>query len=380
MRILSVDALGLSGKSPKGGWSHEIKPEDSVHCLIIVRTDDGKMGVGSVFTNAGLVDAALSVLRPLVIGETAEEPSRVTEKLHQHMFWMGHGGTITHTISGIDIALWDIFGQICQQPLSRLLGGNHRTRVMAYASILMEMPDFMKERTAFYRNEGYRAIKIGWGPFGRRNDPKLDEKIVKAAREGAGDDTFLMVDAGGSDAYWPNGLNWAVRTADMLKDYDVYWFEEALKPDDVDDHRALRKRSPVPIAGCECLTRRQSFLPWLEKRAVDIIQPDVTKVGGISEQIQIARMANAFGVRYIGHGWNTAVGLAADLHLAASFATTDFVEYIGGSPYVDEITTQEWMLDSEGMLEIPQKPGLGIELNKDALQSMTTADVQRIFG
>ena len=91
-------------------------------------------------------------------------------------------------------------------------------------------------------------------------------------------------------------------------------------------------------------------------------------------------MANAFGVRYIGHGWNTAVGLAADLHLAASFATTDFVEYIGGSPYVDEITTQEWMLDSEGMLEIPQKPGLGIELNKDALQSMTTADVQRIFG
>ena len=239
MRILSVDALGLSGKSPKGGWSHEIKPEDSVHSLIIVRTDDGKMGVGSVFTNAGLVDAALSVLRPLVIGETAEEPSRVTEKLHQHMFWMGHGGTITHTISGIDIALWDIFGQICQQPLSRLLGGNHRTRVMAYASILMEMPDFMKERTAFYRNEGYRAIKIGWGPFGRRNDPKLDEKIVKAAREGAGDDTYLMVDAGGSDAYWPNGLNWAVRTADMLKDYDVYWFEEALRPDDLEDHRAL---------------------------------------------------------------------------------------------------------------------------------------------
>jgi L-alanine-DL-glutamate epimerase-like enolase superfamily enzyme len=338
------------------------------------------MGVGSVFTNAGLVDAALSVLRPLVIGETAEEPSRVTEKLHQHMFWMGHGGTITHTISGIDIALWDIFGQICRQPLSRLLGGNHRTRVMAYASILMEMPDFMKERTAFYRNAGYRAIKIGWGPFGRRNDPKLDEKIVKAAREGAGDDTFLMVDAGGSDAYWPNGLNWAVRTADMLKDYDVYWFEEALKPDDVDDHRALRERSPVPIAGCECLTRRQSFLPWLEKRAVDIIQPDVTKVGGISEQIQIARMANAFGVRYIGHGWNTAVGLAADLHLAASFATTDFVEYIGGSPYVDEITTQNWKLDSEGMLEIPQKPGLGIELDKDALQSMTTVDLQRIFG
>ena len=380
MKITSVDSIGLSGMSPKGGWSHEIKPEDSVHSLIIIRTDDGKMGVGSVFTNAGLVEAALNVLRPHVVGETAQEPSRVSEKLHQHMFWMGLGGTVTHTISGIDIALWDIFGQITGQPISRLLGGCYRSQVMAYASILMEMPELMKEQSSFYRNEGYRAIKIGWGPFGRHNDPRLDEKIVKAAREGAGDDTFLMVDAGGSDAYWPNGLNWAIRTADMLKDYDVYWFEEALKPDDVDDHRTLRERSPVTIAGCECLTRRQSFMPWLEKRAIDIVQPDVTKVGGISEQIQIARMANAFGVRYIGHGWNTAVGLAADLHLAAAFPTTDFVEYIGGSPYVDKITTQGWKLDEDGMLAIPQKPGLGIELDKDALQSMTTDAVDRIFG
>ena len=91
-------------------------------------------------------------------------------------------------------------------------------------------------------------------------------------------------------------------------------------------------------------------------------------------------MANAFGMRYIGHGWNTAVGLAADLHLAAAFPTTDFVEYIGGSPYVDKITTQGWKLDEDGMLAIPQKPGLGIELDKDALQSMTTDAVDRIFG
>jgi L-alanine-DL-glutamate epimerase-like enolase superfamily enzyme len=91
-------------------------------------------------------------------------------------------------------------------------------------------------------------------------------------------------------------------------------------------------------------------------------------------------MANAFGVRYIGHGWNTAVGLAADLHLAAAFPTTDFVEYIGGSPYVDAITTSGWELGEDGMLAIPQKPGLGIELDKDALQSMTVADVNRIVG
>ena len=174
MKITAVESIGLSGKSPKGGWSHEIKPEDSVHSLIFVRIDDGRMGIGSVFTNGGLVEAALNVLRPHVIGETPQEPSRVTEKLHQNTFWMGFGGTITHTISGIDIALWDLFGQITGQPISRLLGGCYRSKVMAYASILMEMPELMKERTAFYSKEGYRAIKIGWGPFGRCNDPRLD--------------------------------------------------------------------------------------------------------------------------------------------------------------------------------------------------------------
>ena len=126
MKIRSIDSLGLFGKSPKGGWTNEIKAEDSVHALVIVKTDDGPMGVGSVFTDARLVEAALAVLRPLVIGESAVEPMRVTEKLHQNTFWMGHGGTLTHTISGIDIALWDIFGQVCGQPIGRLLGGSYR--------------------------------------------------------------------------------------------------------------------------------------------------------------------------------------------------------------------------------------------------------------
>jgi L-alanine-DL-glutamate epimerase-like enolase superfamily enzyme len=370
LKIKTVDCLGLFGKSPKGGWSNEIQPEDSIHALVVVKTDDGRTGIGSVFTDSRLVEAALAVLRPLLVGESANEPMRVTEKLHQNTFWMGHGGTLTHTISGIDIALWDIFGQITGQPIGRLLGGTYRTRVKAYASILMEMPDLMRERTAFYRAQGFRAIKIGWGPFGRVS-ARLDEEIVRAAREGAGDDCLLMVDAGGSDAYWPNGLNWAVNTAQMLRAFDVTWFEEALKPDAMEDFRALRERSPVPIATGECLTRRQSFLPWFEHRALDIVQPDVTKVGGISEQIQIARTANAFGVKYIGHGWNTAVGLAADLQIASAIPTADLVEYIGGSPYVDDIKKGGWALDSDGMIAIPDKPGLGIELDRDALRELT---------
>ncbi len=378
MKIQSVECLGLFGKSPKGGWSNEIKPEDSIHALVVVRTDEGVIGIGSVFTDARLVEAALAVLRPLCIGETIE-PMRVSEKLHQNTFWMGMGGTLTHTISGIDIALWDIFGKITGQPVGRLLGGTYRTRVKAYASILMEMPELMRERTAFYRGQGFRAIKIGWGPFGRRGDARLDEAIVRAAREGAGEDCLLMVDAGASDAFWPNGLNWAINTAQMLKDYDVAWFEEALRPEATDDFRALRERSPVPIATGECLTRRQSYLPWFEKRALDIVQPDVTKVGGISEQIQIARTANAFGIKYVGHGWNTAVGLAADLQLAAAVPTADLVEFIGGSPYIDDITEVGWSLDADGMLAIPDGPGLGITLNRDALRGMTR-DLDAVLG
>src|SRR3984957_31460 len=238
MKIRDVTALGLRGKSPKGGWSNEICPQDAIHALVVVRTEDGHVGLGSVFTDARLVSAALDVLRPLVIGETALEPMRVSEKLHQNTFWMGHGGTLTHAISGIDIALWDIFGQVTGQPIGRLLGGNYRTRVKAYAWILMEMPELMEERTAFYRAQGFRAIKIGWGPFGRVSR-KLDEQIVRGARKGAGEDCFLIVDAGGSDAFWPQGLNWAINTAHMLEDFDVAWFEEPLKPDALDDFKAL---------------------------------------------------------------------------------------------------------------------------------------------
>lgn len=371
MKITAIRSAGLFGETPKGGWSNEIKPDDSVHALIAVHTDEGIVGLGSVFTDARLVAAALEVLEPLYRGENALEPMRVSEILHQNTFWMGMGGTLTHTISGIDIALWDILGKATGQPVGRLLGGRYREKVKPYASILMEMPDLMRERAAEFRALGFKALKIGWGPFGRREDRKLDEAIIVAAREGFGEDGLLMVDPGASDAFWPNGLKWALNTAEMLKDYDIAWFEEALKPEALEDFAVLRRQSPVPIATGECLTRRQSFRRWFVEGALDIVQPDVTKVGGISEQIRIARMANEFGVKYVGHGWNTALGLAADLQLASALPDADLVEYIGGSPYLDDIVMGEWTRDADGMIEIPNRPGLGVELDLEALARYT---------
>jgi L-alanine-DL-glutamate epimerase-like enolase superfamily enzyme len=371
IRITSIAVAPLFGESPKGGWSAEIKPEDSIHALIAVHTDAGITGHGSVFTDGRLVQAGVDVLEPLWRGENALEPERVTEKLHQNTFWMGRGGTLTHAISGIDIALWDILGKATGMPVGRLLGGSYRRRVLPYCSLLMEEPALMGDVVATYRARGFRAFKIGWGPFGRRDDVKLDEAIIRAARTAAGAENKLLVDAGASDAHWPQGLKWALRTAEMLKDYDVGWFEEALRPDAIDDFCQLRRASPVPIAGGETLTRRQAFLPWLSRGAFDIVQPDVTKVGGLSEQRRIAWMADDFGVRYVGHGWNTALGVAADLQLAAALPQVDLVEFIGGSPYVDGITEEPFVLDAEGYLTIPQRPGLGVRLSRERLARYT---------
>jgi D-galactarolactone cycloisomerase len=180
-----------------------------------------------------------------------------------------------------------------------------------------------------------------------------------------------MVDAGASNAFWPHGYKWAARAADMLAEHGVYWFEEPLPPDNLPDYILLRNESRVPIAGGEVLTRRQSFAPWIQNRALDIVQPDVTKVGGISEARRIAWMAEENGVRFIPHGWNTAVGLAADLQLATAARNTDLVEYLTGSPFIDDIVEKKWRLDADGKLAAPDEPGLGISLDLDAVEKYT---------
>jgi L-alanine-DL-glutamate epimerase-like enolase superfamily enzyme len=375
MKIREIRAAGLKGATPQGGWSSELVEQDCIHTLIAVFTDVGVIGIGSVFTNADLVQAALAVLEPLYRNENALEPERVSEKLHQNTFWLGRGGSITHTISGIDIALWDILGKVTGQPVGRLLGGRYRDKVKPYASLLADEPETLARHLSTLLQQGFRAFKIGWGPLGRVSHA-MDESIVAQARETIGSQSLLMVDAGGSDAFWKNGYKWALRTAQMLQNYEVAWFEEPLNPDALDDYVLLRRNAPVAISGGEVLTRRQSFDAWLKRGALDIVQPDVTKVGGISESRRIAWMAQENGVRYIPHGWNTAVGLAADLQLASAIADTDLVEYITGSPYVDEVAAGGWQLDEEGMLPIPDTPGLGLVLDTDAVDRYTAGELK----
>ncbi len=324
--ITDVCCVPLVGEIPKGGWSHEIQPEDSIHAIIAVHTRCGLSGYGSTFTDGFMAREAVRILTPFLIGENAAEVGRLTETLHQNTFWMGRGGALTHAISGINIALWDLLGKASGLSISVLLGGRYKSKVRPYVSLLMDEPAKMAEEIVRYREQGYRAFKIGWGPFGRSDSYRQDEAIVRAARDVLSEGQNLMVDAGASDGFWPHRLKWAMRTADMLHHYEVDWFEEALRPDDLEDFVALRKYSKVPIRCAEVFTPRQSFVPFLEAGAFDIIQPDVTKVGGISEQRRIIEAADRHGVKYVGHGSNTALGLAADLQMAAAFPNTDYVE------------------------------------------------------
>jgi D-galactarolactone cycloisomerase len=344
------------------------------YTLIEVRTDAGITGIGSSYTSTDLVRAALGRLEGLYLGEIAIEPQRVHEKLEQSNFWWGRGGTLTHTISGIDIALWDIFGKVTGQPVSRLLGGIYRNRVKPYASLSFDpRGDLGKlvDKLEASLTRGFKAFKLGWGTFGRTDNPADDELLIKTARETVGD-SEIMVDPGGSQQFWPHSFKWALRTAEMLDHYDVVWFEEALPPDDLEGYKMLRGRTRVMISAGEVLTRRQSFAPFLEQGAWDIVQPDCTKVGGLTEALSIGWMAYRHNILTVPHGWNTAVGVAADLHLVAALPVGKWIEFHQPSDVIDAVVAEPFVIDKDGMMAVPTGPGLGIELDWDGIRRLST--------
>ena len=367
-RITEIRAIPIH--EPRDGVPFDTATNE--YTLIEVRTDAGVTGIGSSYTSTDLVNAALGRLQRLYIGEIAIEPQRIHEKLEQSNFWWGRGGTITHAISGIDIALWDIFGKVSGQPVSRLLGGVYRDRVKPYASLSFGNGDLGRLVAILQKAmaRGFRAFKLGWGPFGRTGNPTDDELLIKTVRETVGDGE-IMVDPGGSQQFWPHGYKWAMRAAEMLDDYGVVWFEEALPPDDLEGYKMLREHSRVMISAGEVLTRRQSFAPFLEQGAWDIVQPDCTKVGGLTEALHIGWMAYRHNILTVPHGWNTAVGVAADLHLVAALPVGKWIEFHQPSDVIDAVVTEPFVIDEDGMMAVPTAPGLGIKLDWDGIRELS---------
>jgi D-galactarolactone cycloisomerase len=350
-----------------------IYPVDkNYHVFLELHTDQGTSGWGACYSEQGQAVGALNWLKRFVVGERPLEIERVTEKLHQITFWLGRGGAMTHAISAINLALWDVAGKILKQPVSVLLGGSFHRAVCAYGSVLFVPLETLSQRIEEMKARGFRAIKLGWEPFGHQSLGQ-DEELVRKARKAAGDDTALLIDMGGSYPFWKLRFKDALERAKMLAQYGVGWLEEPLAPDDVEGYARLTDQSPVKIAHGEVLTRRQSFIPYFERRAMDIAQPDVAKVGGLSEMRRIVWMAEDHGIEVVPHGWNTAVGVAADIHLVSSLPSRSYVEFNVGNALVEELMDSPFRLDAEGCLQVPDGPGLGITLDRERLKKLISS-------
>jgi L-rhamnonate dehydratase len=368
VKITNVEAVIL--RQPEMDVSKADGSQDAL--LIRIETDAGITGFGEVDSLPSVVKAIVdappshaiaSGLRHLLIGENPLEIDRLWHKLYRGSIYYGRQGPAIHAISGIDIALWDIKGKALGQPIHRLLGGSHRTAIRAYASTLM--PDTPEETTRVVSQlvaRGFMAVKLGWGPFGR--DAELDVVLVRAARKAAGDEVELMFDIG---LGWPNADH-AIRQVRRFEEYRPYWVEEPLWPDDVAGYRKLADAVETRIACGEEDATRWGFAQLIEQSHVDVIQPDVTRAGGISECLRIAQLAELQGVAMVPHAWSTGIIKAATLHLIGAMPHATFLEYCVQETALNQLLTIERFPVVDGMVTLPDRPGLGIEIDEDVVR------------
>jgi D-galactarolactone cycloisomerase len=283
----------------------------------------------------------------------------------------GQKGVVIEGLSGIDIALWDIKGKHFGVPVHRLMGGPLRTEVEAYATGLYRRKAgdplrYLAEEAAGYVAEGFKAVKLKVG-FG----VEQDAAVTHAVRDAIGSDTVLMVDA--NHAYDAIA---AIRLGRMIERHEIGWFEEPVPPEDIAGYQAVKAALSIPVAGGECEFTRFGFRDLLASRAIDIIQPDTCAAGGLSECKKIADMAEAFGVRYNPHVWGTGIAIAASLQLLAVLPTHTPTSLSPLEPLLEFDRTEHPIRQSllvqpiehtNGIVRIPDGPGLGIEVNRDML-------------
>ncbi len=367
MRITDVEALVL--RMPQ----IDVHAADSTQDALIVRvhTDEGIVGIGEVDASPTVVKAVIdappshaisSGLREVLIGEDPRDIGRLWDRMYQGSIFYGRRGVAIMALSGLDIALHDIVGKKLGVPVYQLLGGARRKSVTAYASTLMpDTPEEAQEHAAELAGRGFRAIKFGWGPLGR--DADLDEALMAAVRRGAGDEVEILLDVG----FGWRDADHAIRMTRRLERYRPFLIEEALLPDDVDGYARLADAVDVPIAAGEENTTRYEFRDLLERGRVDIVQPDVTRCGGLTEAKLIAEMAHAKGKPCVPHAWSTGIISAASLHLIATIPNALFLEYcVRPNPLNTSLVANPVQV-RDGVATVPEAPGLGVELNEDEL-------------
>jgi L-rhamnonate dehydratase len=365
MRITKVEAILLR---PRGAIDTSIGDGSQDGVLVRVHTDEGITGLGEIDSSPWVAKAIIEApashklcngLASLLVGENPLEIGRLWQKMYKGTLYFGRRGAAIHAISGVEIALWDIAGKAAGKPIHALLGGARRSKIRAYASTLM--PDTPKEAARVVETQlqaGFNAVKLGWGPFGR--DAELDCALVEAARKAGGDDFELMVDIGKGWTSVRDGIDRARR----MEENRLAWIEEPFWPDDYGKYRALAEAVSTPIAGGEEETTLADFERLVDKGGVEVVQPDVTRAGGIGECLRIADFVRRRGKRCVLHAWSTGIIKAATLHVLAAMEEAEYMEYCVQTTDLNQRLVAERFPLTNGEVAIPEGPGLGIELDE----------------
>ena len=332
--------------------------------LLEITTSEGITGLGSAYTGVNQVRDALALYQ--------QDPAT----LHTA------DAEMTVPMSAIDIALWDIRGKEENLPVSELLGGRKHDRILAYATVTLPMTSavagdaFAKELRSIL-DQGFKAVKLCIENFGHRdfsNSSKSDREwdlceanLLRFARKIVGINVPLMLDVYGSDPKWKGDFDWALKTTKVLEELDYLWFEEPLAPQAYEDFVRLTQLANVAIAGGEDFILARDFENLSNLNAVNILQPDCTRVGGLTQMQSIRNAASRNNLNLIPHGWNTAVGLAADLQFQATVPDDKYcmVEYMPHRAITDLLKHDPFALDDEGKITVPTGAGLGVELNDE---------------
>jgi L-alanine-DL-glutamate epimerase-like enolase superfamily enzyme len=343
--------------------------------VILVHTDEGITGIGEVDSAPEAVRALVQApgshaiansLHDLLVGEDPTDPERLWQKMYRGLIYIGRRGIALHAISGIDIALWDIKGKAEGKPVCELLGRpEQHEKIRAYASMLMpDEPETVRERVGALREQGYTAVKLGWGPLG--TDAEKDVELAAAAVEAADGTVTILIDAGHgyvADAQRAIGV-----ARELEKLGDVFWLEEPFLPDEYEAYAELADAVDIRVAAGEQDTTLWGFRELIERGRVDLVQPDVTRCGGITEMVRIAEFARERGVETVPHAWKSGIIKAASLHVNAVLPDALFQEYcIADTPINQTLTRERLPIDGDGFLPVPTEPGLGVTLDTDVV-------------
>jgi L-alanine-DL-glutamate epimerase-like enolase superfamily enzyme len=385
MRIEHVETLHLYFEYPEGrSFSTPVGPvKGRTATLVRVHTDDGRVGVGSAYAHPGMVAAAIEHLTPLLVGTSLDEDARddfaqfaqgggriatLWRLMYLWTRWSGRKGAAMVAIGGVDQALWDLRGQAAGQPVWRLLGGE-RSSCPAYASgLLYESPFPLDELAVRAVEAGYRRIKMRIG-----HTWDIDLASLEAVRKAIGDEIDLMAD--GTQRF---DLESALRMARELERHRVFWFEEPFEPEDLDAYAALRQSVHVPIATGENEFGFQGFREIIRAGAADIVQPDASRCGGISEVLRVAELAQREGLGFAPHSWCDPVAVIANAHVVAARPNGITVEIDQtGNRFIEGLLGAPLTV-TDGLLELGDRPGLGVELDADFVRDHRLASASDV--